>query len=455
MAELERADAVDLGSRLKAARRAAGLTQPQLVEGFISVTYISRIERGERRPGPDLLEQLCHKLNVSARSIISGFDAIDTRQLELELEYAELSLSTGDADTALTAAVRLASTQAVAADSAMLARATLLRADALAALGETTDAVTTYEECLRAHPSGAHWPSAAIALSRLLREVGDLRRSAAVAEGALERLASTELHGGEEAIRLSVTLAATLYELGEVGRSVLLCQQAISSADELGSDRARAAAYWNSSVIEAEAGNIDRALELARTALVLLEGRDDTRSLARLCTQLGEILLRTDPADVDTAIAYLERAAEDYRWGNASEAERLHNQVTLARARYLAGDVASAIETATAVVDTVQDLPFVSAAAAILLGQTSFAAGRQDEARTHYLRAIHEVTSVGADRQAVQLWFDLASLLDEAGMTADANDAYRRAAASSGYSSRPNPFLTAKVRQSRSESPTP
>ena len=42
-------DPADLGARIKAARVAAGLTQPELAGSDVSVAYLSRIESGQRR----------------------------------------------------------------------------------------------------------------------------------------------------------------------------------------------------------------------------------------------------------------------------------------------------------------------------------------------------------------------------------------------------------------------
>jgi Tfp pilus assembly protein PilF len=46
------------------------------------------------------------------------------------------------------------------------------------------------------------------------------------------------------------------------------------------------------------------------------------------------------------------------------------------------------------------------------------------------------LTRIGADRSAAQLWFELASLLEEVGEFDSARDAYRSAAASTGLVSR-------------------
>ena len=53
-----------------------------------------------------------------------------------------------------------------------------------------------------------------------------------------------------------------------------------------------------------------------------------------------------------------------------------------------------------------------------------------------YQKAVHRLSAIGADQSAAQLWFDLADLLEGVGLTEDALDAYRRAAASSGLRAR-------------------
>ena len=52
------------------------------------------------------------------------------------------------------------------------------------------------------------------------------------------------------------------------------------------------------------------------------------------------------------------------------------------------------------------------------------------------VEAVLLLTGVGADRDAAQLWFELADLLEEVGDVDGARNAYRSAAASSGLRSR-------------------
>src|SRR3954453_12138500 len=97
-------DPAELGARIKAARVAAGLTQPVLADSDVSVAYLSRIESGQRRPSPELLASLAQRLGVTLDYLVLGEGWEDARRLELQLDHAELSLAGGEAANALTLA---------------------------------------------------------------------------------------------------------------------------------------------------------------------------------------------------------------------------------------------------------------------------------------------------------------------------------------------------------------
>ncbi len=56
----------ELGARIRAARVAAGLTQTELGGADATVSYVSRIESGNRRPDPRVLEAWSHPTRVAA-----------------------------------------------------------------------------------------------------------------------------------------------------------------------------------------------------------------------------------------------------------------------------------------------------------------------------------------------------------------------------------------------------
>lgn len=434
-------DLAILGERIRSARLSAGLTQPDLGGSDVSVAYVSRIEKGERRPGPELLELFARRLGVNVEQLVMGDVPDHVRALELEMDLAELELAGGAAAEARQRAEAVLADANVDRIAGGRLRARYLKAAACDALGDD-GALAEYDALVAEDAVGVVALKAATAISRIQRERGDIGRAVVAAERGLELAASASLEDTEDAVRLAVTLAAGLYERGDVGRAAEVCRSAVERAERLQSPVARASAYWNTSVIEAEAGNVARALVLAKKALQLLEAADGVRDLARLRTQLGTIMLRLDPPELDDARDQLEQASRELAWSEATPADRARNDLVTARLEFMRGDVAQARETANIALDRLgDDLPLVRAAGFTLLGQIAWDAGDKAQAREAFTSAIAVLTALGNDREAAQLWFELGTLADEAGLTEQARDAYRRAAASSGLGVR-NPLAT-------------
>jgi tetratricopeptide (TPR) repeat protein len=420
---------------------AAGLTQPELGMSDVSVAYVSRIEKGERRPGPELLELFARRMRVNVEQLVLGDVPDVVRALELELDLAELELSGGGAAAARQRVEKALADVNLDRIPGGRIRARYVNAAAGDALGEG-DAVAEYDALVAEDVVGVVALRAATALSRIHRERGDLDRAVADAQRGLELASAVSLEDTEDAVRLAVTLAAALYERGGVDEAAEVCRSAVERAERLHSPVARASAYWNTSVIEAEAGNVTRALVLAKKALQLMESADGVRDLARLRTQLGTIMMRVDPPQLDDARDQLEQASRELAWSQATPADRARNDLVTARLLFMSGDVEQATDHARAALDQLGDeLPLVRAAGLTLLGQISWGGGKEKEARNAFASAIEVLTAYGNDREAAQLWFELGTLADEAGLTDQARDAYRRAAASSGLGVR-NPAST-------------
>ena len=276
-----------------------------------------------------------------------------------------------------------------------------------------------------------------IALSRIYRESGDLGRAIESGERILAQLSDWGLDSCDEAVQLSVTIAAAYAERGDAGHAVRVCRAAIERAEVLGSPTARASAYWNTSALQADRGDISAAVQLAERALALLgEGRD-SRNLARLRTELGRLQLALDPPAVDDARHNLEQAAEELAWSSASPVDRTYTQIGLARAFLLSGDLAGCHELVEGVLALSDGgAPMAEAEALALQGQLNVAEGDMSEAAQSYQAAVLRLSAAGADQGAAQLWFDLAGLLDGVGLSDAARDAYRRAGASTGLRTR-------------------
>src|SRR3712207_5432150 len=96
--QLKAVDPAELGGRVRAARVARGLTQTALGHPEASAAYVSRIESGQRRPGPELLETFAGRLGVPVARLLDQSAALDPDEVRLQLNYAELALESGEVD---------------------------------------------------------------------------------------------------------------------------------------------------------------------------------------------------------------------------------------------------------------------------------------------------------------------------------------------------------------------
>ncbi len=433
--QLTAVDPAVLGVRIKAARVAAGLTQPELAGTDASVAYVSRIESGQRRPSTELLRSLATKLGVTLDYLILGVGWDDTQRLELMLDHAELALVGGEGARALARVREVLGSPGLDAIPGGHVRARYLEAAALDTLGEV-GASRAFQLILQNQPDHAIRLKAATALSRIWREQGQLDRAIACAQEQLNVLPPDAL-GTEEGVRLSVTLAAALSMAGRVAEAVELCDEAIAEAERLSLPVARASAYWNASLFRYESGEMPEALILAKRALHLLEDTERVRDLGRLRTLLSMIMLKSDPPRVEDAKHQLKIADVELDWSSAAPADRAWHDFTKAQALYLEGAVDEARVAAVAVVEGTQaDLPIISVNALTLLGQIAWSIGEREDAQQWYRRAIAVLTGVGADREAAQVWFEIGTLASQAGLVAESADAFRRAAVSTGLNAR-------------------
>ena len=97
---LRKIDPAELGQRLRAARVAKGMTQTDLAGAEVSVGYVSRIESGHRRPNLQVLTDLCARLGTPVEQLLMGVAPQELEQIKLNLDFAELSLESGDPQTA-------------------------------------------------------------------------------------------------------------------------------------------------------------------------------------------------------------------------------------------------------------------------------------------------------------------------------------------------------------------
>ena len=434
---LKEVDPAQLGNRIRAARVAKGWTQTQLAGDDVSVGYVSRIESGQRRPNSSTLSDLATRLGVPVDHLLRGVTAREYDEIKLTLDFAELSLETGEHVEAEARAREAVDRATTGSQEELVLRGRYLIARALEGQGNLDDAILELETVVRPGEGGLLRIKSAIAMVRCLKVSGDLNRAIEVGEHVMTSLAGSHIENCDEAVQLTVTVASAYFHRGDTGHAIRMCRKAIVKAEALDSPVARASAYWNASNFEAQRGSVANAVPLAARALALLGEGQDARNLARLRANLGRMQLELDPPEVPEALRNLEQAAEELVWSSASIADIADANVYIARAHYLEGDLVRADEMCAEIIATIKDeSPLLTAEAESLSGQVAAARGDAEGAARAYRRAVFTLTSIGADKRAAQLWFELADLFEDLGDLGASRDAYRSAAASSGLRSR-------------------
>jgi len=450
---LQTVDPTVLGARIRAARIVRGWTQTSLAGNDLSVGYVSRIENGDRRPTLRVLTTIADRLGTSLDDLLQGVTTVDYDEIRLGLSYAELALQNGEAlDAEHQARTHLERAEGAGLED-LVEQGRFVVARAMEALGQLDEAITEYEKLLE-NTTGLTAIRCGIALSRTYRLVGDLALAVDVGERLRPTLVRDGLDRTDEAVQLAMTVALAYIQRGDLSRAARICQQAVQTAEEIASPTARSAAYWNSSIVYSERGETQAAIALARRALALLGEGQDSRNLARLRLELGRLQLNVEPADVADAITQVLRGQEELRATSASDEEVAHGDTILAQAFIRDGQPDRAVELAEAARMVVpEDAPLSRAEAIAVHGEALAQAGRTEEAHQAYLEAMEALEQVeGADRFAAQVWFDLASLLEDLGDSEAATAALRGAAVASGLRPRVHVAARDEVRAERASS---
>ncbi len=366
--------AQEIGIRLRAQRRRAGLTQAALSEGRYTKAYVSAIENGLVKPSIAALNFFATRLGIPAAAILSRQDVVWSR-----LE-ADVHLASGDWLKAYDAYTGLLESGGDAN------RAELLRglAEACCRLERAEEGVRAGSEAAALFDRagrrvdaawGRYWEAFGLYLMeqseearRVLRQLLDAIGAGDVVEPdlnvrALIALGIVESRDGEpeKALGLFEEARALVDGLDERRRATFLFSLAISFR-ELGDLEAaitsgtQSLALFRSAAAEAEVASIENELalvhlamgnlELARTeverARRTFEGLGSERWLAHVVDTQAQIALALGNTEV--AVGLADQAVKWAREAGNRKAE-IDALLSLARAQRSAGDPAAAIHT--------------------------------------------------------------------------------------------------------------
>lgn len=423
----------ELAERLRAERVRAGLSQTALAGDDFSPSYVSLIESGRRTPTDAALAVLAERLGTTVEYLKYGDAAPSEERARLEIGFARLALTNGEAEHAKE---RLLALDLEVISTRYKSEALRTLAQAHDALGELDEAVRILEPLLtQAREKGQATDAATLAtqLAVAYHDAGDLARSIELGEQVLAEIEALGMAGTDEHLRLGSTILWSYYERGDLLFATHRAAELIRLAEEKGTHRGRGSIYWNASLVAEGRGDLVEARRLAERALGYLAEGSASLDVPRLRLHYAWLILRSDPPDPALALEHLRPAM--------AELELIGSEIDLARCSFeagraslLLGDHIEAEEHARAGLARLDgsEATLDICNGRLLLGDILAARGRVTEAKECYRWAADVWGMLSAGREAAKVWRSLGDRMMANGDPEGAARAYEAALREAG-----------------------
>jgi tetratricopeptide (TPR) repeat protein len=330
----QRALAQAIGTRIRAARLRAGLTQQQLAGDRYTKAYISALELGHAKPSMAALDYLAPRLGTTSDRILA-----DPTRTWSRLE-ADVALASGDLDEARQAYEGLLD---VTVDPGHMAELELGLAETYCRLGRPSEAIKPAEDARRRFGEAGRSSDqdrALYWLSSAHQQMGDTSEARRILREIHERIDPAT--DPDMAVRVRIGLAMIESATGDPHVALAYLEEARESANALDLRR-RGTFLITLARGRAKVGDFEGAIRSGTEALQVCRlaeaGRDQARVEAQLATiylQLGD---RTRARGLlADARAILKRAEETTLLADITDSE--------ARIALDEGDAAGALELA-------------------------------------------------------------------------------------------------------------
>jgi tetratricopeptide (TPR) repeat protein len=400
---------VELAERFRDLRVQAGLTKTALAKPRYTVSYVSQIEAGRRRPSPEAIRFFSDRLGVSSHFLSTGIPEGIEEHLRYRLEEARHAIRGGDSEEAERILGSLLEQTERYGLNRIRSRALVVSGDARLLSAQVREAIDAYEEALEGDVPAHDRALAVAGLGRAYRTVGDLSYAAEVVESFLNRRDQGQPLDPTVAADLQAILVSIYFERGDVLRAERAARRALSVADLGVPVEVRAKAYWDASRIMAESKQWGEALELATRARLLMEQIDDRRQVARLHNAYAFLCLEADPPKTSEAASALDRA-EDLLKESGAAGDLAYVFTERSRLALLQGRYGDALAQADRAIAQVGADELEAARCRFLKGRALAALTRRAEARIELEEAATLFEKVGARQQQASCWRELGEL---------------------------------------------
>jgi tetratricopeptide (TPR) repeat protein len=438
-----------IADRVRQGRIDAGLSQTALAGDAFSPSYISLIEAGRREPTDSALAVLAPRMGSTVEFLKFGADGPNEARTRLEVDFAKLALTTGEAAAARE---RIAVLDLDRVTKTLRTEALLTLARAHEALGDLESAIDVLEPLLSDAQARGHQLDAAGAATALVAsylEAGDLHRGVEIGERVLDDLEKAGLSGVDEHLRLASTVLWAYVERGDLLYATHRAAELVRQADEMGSPRGRGSVYWNAGLVAEQRRDYELAHRYTERALALFEQGEVGRDVPRLRLNYAWLLLRSEPAEPVEALHQLDLAVPDLV-ASGSEVELARVDVERSRAHLGLGELDDSERCARAAIARLGDQPRLERAVAHLaLGDALQVRGDVVASAAAYKWAAGMLGMMSASRQSAEAWRELGDRLLGNDDVAGAAQAFDRALREAGF----RPSAPAALREVWSASP--
>lgn len=273
------AEPESLGERVKRLRLSKGFSQKQLAGPGVGDSYIARIEANQRTPSLRAIRYLAGRFGVDPDYLETGSEVTPTKERELRLADAELTLRLGD-DLSRAEKMLLGLLDEEVPDG-IEARVRATLGGVLAGRGDFTGAIAELEPIVAAgafHPCTR--PDVYETLANAYLATGDHVLAIKLLERAITA-ADEEEHHLTQQVRFRVFLGQALSTMGSVERAQRALEEASDRAERLAQPEVRITVAWVTARVAWNRGDSDGALRAINRARALAEVTEDALVIAR------------------------------------------------------------------------------------------------------------------------------------------------------------------------------
>ena len=421
-----------VGSRVRALRVAAGLTQTALAGERFSKEYVSQIERGKTRPTDETVAWLAERLGVDAEYLLRGVSSDVRTRVEAKLAQAE-ALSESHRDQEAVDLFREARTEIASLGSAELeVRALAGEGWSLQELGSPRDGIDVLQVAreLAERPEFSDLDRADV-LFRLgccRYRISSIPTAISLFDEALELAERSGLPCDVLRARVLAWRARCRRRQADFEAAREDVERALELARGVDDPRTVAGAYFQASFVAEKMGHWGLARQYAQQARAIYQDLNDERNTGRIMLNLGglQLLLGKPEQAIEHLTASFALAVEAGSQPDAAQALG-----SLAAVHEHLGDHDAADEharKALALLEGREDFLDEIGQSNLVLGRSLLERDRLDEAEECFRAADQAFEQMESVAHRTGAWVALGDLAERRGNAREAARWYRNAA---------------------------